>query len=131
TVTAPARTEAPAFAAAVIVTTPGPFPLGGATESQVALACADHAQPAGALIVTCACCAGAVSASEGGLAVNVHGRPACETLIVWPAIVTDPLRAIEDGLFCGVSVSVPLPVPRPLEAPMKLALFCTVHEQDA
>ena len=100
----------------------GPDPALGATVNQAgamavpavvttgcALPCAVHGHPTDTASEICRDCAAAVSVSVFGLALNVHGIPACEIVNVWPATTTVPLRDDGDGLAWADNETSPKP----------------------
>ena len=63
-----------------------------------------------------------------GAIVNVQGAPACVTLNVWPAIVTDPVRCAVPVFAATVTLTLPLPV-LPDPTVNHAALLVVLHAQ--
>jgi hypothetical protein len=112
TVSDPDRATAVAFASAANVTTPAPEPVPpDVTASHASFAVAVQPHPAPALTETVPDEAAAARECAVGVAANVHGAPAWEMAMVWPATVIDPLRTDEDVFAATLKAAVPLPVP--------------------
>jgi hypothetical protein len=69
-----------------------------------------HAQPLLVAIVKVLLFPAAFTETLAGETVNAH-VPACVTVNVWPAIVTDPVRSLVAVLAATRIVAVPLPEP--------------------
>ncbi len=66
-----------------------------------------------------------VGGGDGGVATAA----ACSTVQVWPAMVTDPLRACGAVLLSTDSVTAPLPLPAPCDTPIQPAPLDAVQAQ--
>ena len=97
-VTDPVRCAVPVFAATVTLTVPLPVPPEPTVTSHAALLVAVHAQVLPVVTATATLSPPAGEVRLVGAIVNVHGAPACVTLNVWPAIVTDPVRCAVAGI---------------------------------
>ena len=144
TVSVPLRAAPPLFAAAVNATFPLPLPdFAFVSVIQASFAVAVHAQPAPAVTATLPLPPAASTAWLFGAIEYVHcgggggggggggTGAACETVNVWPATVSVPLRAAP--LFAAtVNATVPLPLPDPpLAIDIHGAFADAVHEQPA
>ena len=79
------------------------------SSPQAARCSAPSTDTTGTASEICRDCAAAVSVSVFGLALNVHGIPACEIVNVWPATTTVPLRDDGDGLAWADNETSPKP----------------------
>jgi hypothetical protein len=113
-VTVPTR-DWPEFLPTTIATDPLPVPdEGGAIASQSALATALHAHPAAVITFTFSKLPLASTVRLVGAIPYAHvivGGAACDTVNVWPAIVSVPVRAALVVFAAALKPTVPLPVP--------------------
>src|SRR5215218_6279865 len=126
TVSVPLRAP-PVLAAAVKVTVAEPVPdvtLGVSQALLLLTIHAPHVLPA--VIVTPALPPVSPNARVVGLAVITQAAAACDTLTVWPATVTVPLRAAP-VLAAAVKVTVPEPLPEVALGVSHASLLLTVH----
>src|SRR5437762_8272431 len=127
--TVPLRGPA-AFASTFIVTVPLPAPLEpAATEIHGAVLTAVQLQRAAALTAVVVLPPLDVIDWLVGDSVKTHGAAACETVTVWPAMMTDPVRAT--SVF-AVYATDTVPLPLPLAPPVIVSQVSTalaLHEQ--
>ena len=127
--TVPLRGPA-AFASTVIVTVPLPAPFEpAATEIHGAVLTAVQLQRAAALTAVVVLPPLDVIDWLVGDSVKTHGAAACETVTVWPAMMTDPVRAT--SVF-AVYATDTVPLPLPLAPPVIVSQVSTalaLHEQ--
>jgi hypothetical protein len=120
-----------ALAATVTVTLPLPVPLlPFVMVSQLVPLAAVQSHPLPAVTATVVDSPAAGDVRELGAIEYAHGSvaPACVTLNVWPAIVTEPVRCDVDVLVATVTVTLALPVPlAPLVIASQFLLLDAVH----
>ena len=126
-VTDPVRCAVPVFAATVTLTLPLPV-LPDPTVNHAALLVVLHAHVLPVVTATATLSPPAGDVRLVGAIVNVHGAPACVTLNVWPAIVTDPVRCAVPVFAATVTLTLPLPV-LPDPTVNHAALLVVLHAQ--
>ena len=126
-VTVPVRCAVPVLAATMTSTLPSPVPP-DPTLSHAALLVVLQAQVLPAVTATATLSPAAGEVRLVGAIVNVHGAPACVTLKVWPAIVTDPVRCAVPVFAATVTLTLPLPV-LPDPTVNHAALLVVLHAQ--
>jgi hypothetical protein len=131
-VSVPVRGADVVFAAALKPTVPFPLPVAGVVNvSQSALLdAAVHAQPGVVVIVTEPVPPGSANDWLVGAIEKLHGAGggSCVTVMVWPAIVSVPLRLAPVEFAAAVKLTLPPPVP--LVGPViviQLAFDAAVH----
>ena len=120
------------FAATVKPVEPLPVPLAPlVTVIQAALLEADHGQPAGAVTLVEPAPPAAVGDRLFVEMLNVHPTPACVTVSVCPATVTEPTRwvALEFPAALKPTDPTPLPVAPFVTVSHPVSLLAAVHEQ--
>ena len=114
TVSVPVREDVAVFAAIEKATIPLPLPLAPEVMvNQASLLVAVHVQPVAVVTLALLELAAAAGFSEVGDTVNEQGAgaPAWVTAIVWPAMVSVPVRG-DVAVFAAIEkATVPLPLP--------------------
>jgi hypothetical protein len=117
------------LAATLSVTVPSPVPEAGLTVIQEAPLDAVQSQPAVAVTATLDVPAPAATESVVGAAENEHAVPAWVTVMVWPATVAVPVRALALELAATLSVTAPSPLPEAGLTVIHDALLVAVQAQ--
>lgn len=131
-VSVPDRGVAFGFAATVKPVDPFPLPLPPlVTVIQPTLLAADHGQPAGAVTLVEPVPPAAVGDRLFVEMLNVHPTPACVTVSVCPATVSEPTRCVVLEFPAALKPTDPPPLP---VAPLvtvnhAVSLLTAVHEQ--
>ena len=122
---------APLFGLTLNVTVPLPVPEAPpVTTSHDAFDVADHAQPSSTVTSTEPLPPSETTLLPGADSVPVHGGgngASCDTVTVFPAIVTVPVRTVVPSLAATVNDTLPLPDP---EAPLATAIQAAFEVAD-